>query len=285
MSEFIEDPDSLSGNDPGGEPDPVTPEPEEPGTETPDPGEDENQDGKEEQEKPPGQSTGDQQEDAESGDPLDIGEIMKRLDLLDMKEDREAVKSLTESIRSLVDLMSIDQYQQGDVYTPPDILIEGYRDWNYPIIVDYMVNIVGYEDMLPQSMDYDDPDQFLEDFQDIAWNCYLGTVFKDFYIDKVYDAGGNKVYDSQPETEPEPDPGEEEPNETVELLLSHLENIDATLAEMQQADLEYYQAVYDYQEEMLQIQAIETANTIFICAAVIAIFAAMLWSELFRRFK
>lgn len=216
---------------------------------------------------------------------LRYDEIMERLDLLDMQEDPTDLTPLTESIQSLVDLMSMDQYQQRDVYTPPEILIEGYQDWDYPITVDYLISIVGYEDYLPQSATYDDHEQFLDDFQDLAWNCFQGTVFKDFYIDKVYDAGGNKVYDSQSETEPEPEPGEEEPGDAVELLLSHLENIDATLAEMQQADLEYYQAVYDYQEEMLQINAAETASTIFICVAVIAIFAAILWSELFRRFK
>lgn len=215
---------------------------------------------------------------------LRVEEIKDRLELMDTQEDTD-LQILTDSIDSLVDLMSMDQYQQRDIYIPPDILIDGYEAWDYPITVDYLISIVGYEDMVPQSATYDDHDQFLEDFQDMAWNCYLGTVFKDFYIDKVYDAGGNKVYDSQPETEPEPDPVEEEPSETVELLLSHLENIDAVLADMQQADLEYYQEVYDYQNEMMHVQAIETASTIFICLAVIAIFAAILWSELFRRFK
>lgn len=279
MSEFIEDPESISGNDPGGETDPVTPEPEEPGTENQDPGEDENQEGNKEQDKIPEEGGGDKQEDLQPG----YEEIMERLDLLGAQADNTDVKTLTESIRSLVDLMSMDQYQQGDIYTPPDILIEGYREWDYPITVDYMISVVGYEDMLPQSMDYEDPGQFLEDFQDMAWNCYLGTVFKDFYIDKVYDANGSKVYDSQPETEP--DPGEEEPGEAVDLLLSHLETINATLAEMQQADLEYYQAVYDYQEEMLQLQTVDTVFSMAICVALFAIFATLIWDELFRRFR
>lgn len=282
MSGFMEDLESLSGNDLGGDMEPGT---EGPGTVMPDPGEDENQEEKEEQDKTPVESAGDQHEDTAAEIFPQYEEIMERLDLLDMQEDATDLTPLTESIQSLVNLMSMDQYQQRDVYTPPEILIEGYQDWDYPITVDYLISIVGYEDMVPQSAAYDDPEQFLEDFQDLAWNCFQGTVFKDFYIDKVYDAGGEKVYDSQPETEPEPEPGEEEPGEAVELLISHLENIDATLAEMQQADLEYYQAVYDYQKEMMHVQAIETANTIFICVAVIAIFAAILWSELFRRFK
>lgn len=251
------------------------------------PGDDTFDQGKEDKEDIPGSDPAEQEQTTAIIEDSDLQpryeDIMERLDLLDMQEDPTDLTPLTESIRSLVDLMSMDQYQQRDVYTPPEILIEGYQDWDYPITVDYLISIVGYEDYLPQSATYDDHEQFLEDFQDLAWNCFQGTVFKDFYIDKVYDAGGEKVYDSQPETEPEP--GEEEPGEAVELLLSHLENIDATLAEMQQADLEYYQAVYDYQEEMLQINAAETASTIFICVTVIAIFAAILWSELFRRFK
>lgn len=284
MSEFIEDPESLSGNDLGGETEPVTPEPEGPGTETPEPGKDENQEGNKEQDKAPEENAGDQQEDTGRDQQPDIEDILERLDLLDMQKD-DNVSDLTESIRSLVDLMSTDQYQPRDIYIPPDIPIDGYMAWDYPITVDYIISIVGYEEMVPQSAAYDDPEQFLEDFQDMAWNCYLGTVFKDFYIDKAYDAGGNKVYDSQPETEPEPEPGEKEPNETAAQLLSHLETISTTLAEMQQTDLEYYQAVYDYQADMLEMQSVDTVCSIALCIGLFAILAAMIWEELFWRFK
>lgn len=279
---------SLSEND-------ITPEPEEPTPgETETPPTEEGQDPVTDPETPPGEEepgenkeTPDQETGTgEGGIPeKDMQELLDGISARFEQKDAD-VADLTESIRSLIDIMSVDLYSTpGYTYVPPEIPIEGYQEWDYPISVDYMINIVGYEEMLPQSMDYDDPDQFLEDFQDMAWNCYLGTVFKDFYIDKAYDAGGNKVYDSQPETEPEPDPGEDEPNETVELLLSHLDDINTTLEEMQQADLEYYQAVYDYQTVMREINAAEAACTIVICVAVIAIFATLLWSELFRRFK
>lgn len=285
MSRFLEDPESLSENDIGNETDPGTEEPVGPGTEMPGPGENEGQAGEDDQVKTPEQGVGDQQENVSDEISSRYDEIMERIDQLNMQEDPTEITSLTDSIRSLVDLMSMDQYQQGGVYTPPDILIEGYEAWDYPITVDYLISIVGYEEMVPQSASYDEHEQFLEDFQDMAWNCYLGTVFKDFYIDKVYDAGGNKVYDAQPETEPEPDPGEEEPESVADQLLSHLESIDTTLAEMQQSDLEYYQTVYDYQEEMLELQTAETATTIFICIGVFSIFMILLWSVLFRRFK
>lgn len=266
-----ETPPTEEGQDPVA--DPETP----PGEEGQEPGENTERPDQE----PPAQETGNGE-----GSILkeDIQELLDGINARFEQKDGD-VADLTESIRSLVELMSIDQYQPGDIYTPPDILIEGYEAWDYPITVDYMISIVGYEDMLPQTADYDDPGQFLEDFQDMAWNCYRGDVFRDFYIDKVFDAGGNKVYDSQPEQEPEPEPGEEEPNETVELLLSHLEDINTILEGMQQADLEYYQEVNDYHAEMMKMQVAETASTIFICIGLFIVSTILLWSELFRRFR
>lgn len=285
---------SLSENDIM--PDPVTEEPApgtEPGeTETP-PAED-GQDPAVDPETPPreekpGDNTGTPEPEASARDTgSGEGSISKEdlQELLDginarFEQKDEAAADLTESIRSLVDLMSMDQVQQRDVYIPPDILIEGYEAWDYPVTVDYMISIVGYEDMLPQSASYDDPGQFLEDFQDLAWNCYRGDVFMDFYIDKAYDAGGNKVYDSQPE----PEPGEEEPDETVELLLSHLEDINTTLDEMQQADLEYYQSVAAYQEETLELQTADTASTIILCIAVFAVLGELIIKHLLEAFR
>lgn len=287
---------SLSEND-------ITPEPEEPTHET-EPGEtetpptEEGQDPVADPETPPGEEgqgenteTPDQESPAEetgSGEgsipEKDIQELLDSISARFEQKDAD-VADLTESIRSLVDLMSTEAYSSpGYVYVPPEIPIEGYQEWDYPIIVDYLIMIVGYGEPIPQSNNYDDPDQFLEDFQAFAFECYKGDVYSEFSIDKVWGADGKKLYDSQGMEEPE-EPGEEEPNETVELLLSHLEDINTILEEMQQADLEYYQAVYDYQAEMREINAAETACTIFICVAVIAIFATLLWSELFRRFK
>lgn len=249
--------------------------------ETP-PGEEEQKPGEDTEQEPPAEETG----SGEGSIPeKDIQELLDGINARFEQRDVD-VAELTESIRSLVDLMSVEPYSTpGYVYVPPEIPIEGYKEWDYPIIVDYLISIVGYGDPIPQSNDYDDPDQFLEDFQAFAFECYKGDVYSEFTIDKVWGADGQKLYDSQGMEEPEPEPGEEEPNETVELLLSHLEDISTILEEMQQADLEYYQAVYDYQAEMREINATETACTIFICVAVIAIFATLLWSELFRRFK
>lgn len=294
---FTQGLDTLSENDIG---DPREEETGDPAGQLPDkgetaggieqnPGDDKEDQGKTDQEDLSGSDTVNQeQKDViiyDSELQLRFDEIKESLERLDMQEDTD-LKTLTDSIRSFVDVMSVDLYSTpGYVYEPPEIPIEGYQEWDYPIIVDYLITIVGYGEPVPQSNDYDDPDQFLEDFQAFAFECYKGDVYSEFIIDKVWGADGKKIYDSQGMEEPEPDPVEEEPSETLELLLSHLESIDTTLAEMQQADLEYYQAVYDYHSEMLELQAYETAGTIFIVVGVVFILAELLWSELFRRFK
>lgn len=215
----------------------------------------------------------------------DVQELLDRISERFDQKDGD-VAELTESIRSLVDLMRVEPYSTpGYVYEPPEIPIEGYKEWNYPIIVDYMITIVGYGEPIPQSNDYDDHDQFLEDFQAFAFECYKGDVYSEFYIDKVWGADGKKLYDSQGMEEPEPDPGEEETNETAEMLLSHLEDINTTLLEMQQADLEYYQSVTAYQEEMLKLQTADTGATIILCIAVFAVLGELAIKHLLEVFR
>lgn len=276
---------SLSEND-------ITPDPGE--TETPPP--EEGQDSVADPETPPGeegQRPGENTEPSEQQPPAqetgsgesnitekDIQELLDGISARFEQKDAD-VADLTESIRSLVDLYSTPGY----TYVPPDIPIEGYREWDYPITVDYLITIVGYGEPIPQSNGYDDPDQFLEDFQAFAFECYKGDVYLEFFIDKVWGADGKKLYDSQGMEEPEPDPGVEEPNETVEQLLSHLEEINTTLEEMQQADLEYYQTVAAYQEEMLQLQTADTGATIILCIAVFAVLGELGIKHLLEVFR
>lgn len=225
------------------------------------------------EQEPSAQETG-----SENGS-LSENELQELLDSISTRFEQkdDDVVDLTESIRSLVNLMSTNSFQQGGVYVPPEILIEGYKEWDYPVTVDYLISIVGYEDYLPQSATYDDHEQFLEDFQDLAWNCYRGDVFRDFYIDKAYDANGNKVYDSQPEQEPEPEP--EEPvqeDDTVAQLLSHLEGVNDTLMEMNAADTEFYESVLLYQEDILELQKASVALEIVMAAGIFLTFGALL---------
>lgn len=269
---------SLSEND-------ITPDPGE--TETP-PTE-EGQDPVTDLEPPPAEEGEKPGENTEQESPVQKAGSIPEKDLQELLdgisarfEQKDAdVADLTESIRSLMDLYSTPGY----TYVPPDIPIEGYRKWDYPIKVDYLITIVGYGDPIPQSNDYDDPDFFLEDFQAFAFECYKGDVYSEFFIDKVWGADGNKLYDSQGMEEPEPEPGEEEPDETVELLLSHLEGINTTLEEMQQADLEYYQSVAAYQEEMLKLQTADTGATIILCVAVFAVLGELAIKHLLEVFR
>lgn len=279
---------SLSEND-------ITPEAGE--TETPPTGE--GQDPVTDPETPPGEEGQDPAADPAGPEPeqpapetgsgegsLSEKEVQELLDRISERFEQKDgdVAELTESIRSLVDLMSVEPYSTpGYVYEPPEIPIEGYQEWNYPIIVDYLITIVGYGEPIPQSNDYDDPDQFLEDFQAFAFECYKGDVYSEFTIDKVWGADGKKLYDSQGMEEPE-EPVEE-PNETVELLLSHLEGINTTLLEMQQADLEYYQSVVAYQEEILKLQTADTGSTIILCIAVFAVLGELAIKHLLEVFR
>lgn len=215
----------------------------------------------------------------------DVQELLDRISTRFEQKDGD-VAELTESIRSLVDLMSVDPHSTpGYVYEPPEIPIEGYKEWDYPITVDYLITIVGYGDPLPQSNSYDDEEQFLEDFQELAYECYKGVTFTEFSIDKVWGADGKKLYDSQGMEEPEPDPGEDEANETVELLLSYLEDINTTLDEMQQADLEYYQAVAAYQEEMLKLQTADTGATILLCISLFVVLGELVIKHFLEGFR
>ena len=133
------------------------------------------------------------------------------------------IDTLADSVLSLVDVMSADG--QSDIYVPPDIPIEGYLAWRYPVTVDYLVSVVGFGEPVLQSGSYPDPDIFLEDYQSFAYECFLGTAFKDFYIDKVTDADGVLVYDSQAGTE-EP---EEPPEDLHPVILETLQTMDARL--------------------------------------------------------
>lgn len=143
------------------------------------------------------------------------------------------ITTLTESIRSLVEVMSTEA--QSDIYEPPDIPIEGYREWNYPVTVEYLISVVGFDEAVSQTDTYPDADIFLEDYQGFAYECFKGTTFKDFYLNKITDAGGNVVYDAQAETE---EPPIEEPTEdlrpaileTLQAMDKRLETMEETLA-------------------------------------------------------
>lgn len=280
--------DTLSGNDlPGEDPpenedgtgdpadQPVEPEESTGGNEQ-EPGDDTEDPGKEDKEDSPVVVI-------EDGDSKEWREdITERLTELMKPADNTDV---TERLDALIQMLTPETEEGMELYAAETVPVEGYEAFQYPVKVEYMVLFAGYEEYFAETQTYDGPETFKADYEDFAYECSKpGSSFKDFYINCIYDANSSIVYELQT-PEPEPDPGDEEQKETVALLLSHLERINTTLSDMVQADAEYYRMVQDYQTEMLEMQAANTATNIFICVGVFCIFAAMLWSYLFGRMK
>ncbi len=245
---------------------------QEPGNDTSDPGE-------EEQETQPVVVI-------EDGDSKEWREdITQRLAEMMKPEDTTDV---TERLDALIGLLTSDELSEGepeaDAQAAP---VEGYEGFSYPVKVEYAVLFAGYEEYITDTETYGDPETFRADYEDFVAECSRpGSNFKDFYVRYVYDSGNSLVYDCKSQMpEPEPDPGDEEEKETVELLLSHLEGINTTLSGMVQADAEYYQMVKDYQAEMLEMQSLSTATDIFICIGVFAVFGALVFWQFLGRFK
>ena len=167
--------------------------------------------------------------------PATGSEMQDILDGLRESLDRKDVdvETLAGSVRSLVDALGTEAAQASDVYVPPEIPFAGYEAWGYPITVDYLVSIVGFGDPVAQTEVYDSPAVFLEDYQNFAKECFLGSTFKDFSIEKICDSGGVAVYDPEAgETEPP----EEEPGEDLHpAMLETLASMDAHLAAMDSA--------------------------------------------------
>lgn len=208
-------------------------------------------------------------------------EITERLTELMKPKDNTDV---TERLDALIQMLTPEE-DELEAYAVETVPVEGYETFQYPVKVEYAVLFAGYEEYFIETQTYDDPEIFKTDYEDFAYECSKpGSSFKDFYISCIYDANNDIAYEINA-PEPEPDPGDEEQKETVEQLLSYLEGINTTLSDMVQADAEYYQLVKDYQTEMLEMQAVNTATNIFIVIGVFAVFAAMIWQQFLGRFK
>ena len=255
------------------------------------PGNDKEDQGKEDKEDESGSDPAEPEHTTGDGEQQpDIEEIMERLDLLWNQEDSEEATGVTERLDALIQLLTPEETEDGIETYAVAFPFEGYEDWEYQIGVQYAVYPWGAGYWMEATETFYDPESFVARYDEIISLCANGGTLKDFYVMYIWedyggDDGDRLVYDYQAVVEPEPEPGEEEPDETAAQLLSHLETISTTLAEMQQADLEYYQTVYDYQEEMLEMQTAETVCSIVLCVGLFAIFAAMIWEELLWRFK
>lgn len=294
--------DTLSGNDLEGN------GTDEQGTGTPDPGDQDISGGQSPgQDETTGGSEHDTGHDTEGNDGKEVSDSSDHEQVItiieddDSKEWREGISEqlaelmklqdttdVTERLDNLIMLLTPEEEEttEGlDLYSTVTIPVEGYEGFQYPVRVDYSVLFAGYEEYITETQTYDDPEIFRTDYEDFASECSKpGSNFKDFYISCIYDAGGNIVYEVQT-PEPGPDPGEEEQKEITDKLLTHLENVNTTLSDMVQANMEYYQEVREHQAEMLELAVADTAFSLFTCIGVFAIFAVLLCSEFFRRFK
>lgn len=289
---ILDDLRTVSENDPGDIP-PVEETPPENGDVTGDPADHPAEPGESTggSEQEPGNDTEDQGEEDKEDSPVVIIEdgdskewqedITERLTELMKPEDNTDV---TERLDALIQMLTPEE-DELEAYAVETVPVEGYETFQYPVKVEYAVLFAGYEEYFIETQTYDDPEMFKTDYEDFAYECSKpGSSFKDFYISCIYDANNDIAYEIKT-PEPEPDPGDEEQKETVEQLLSHLEGINTTLSGMVQADAEYYQMVQDYQTEMLEMQAVNTATNIVLVIGVFAIFGAMVFQQFLGRFK
>lgn len=201
----------------------------------------------------------------------------------ELSEKDSDIGDLADSLRTFVTYMveaeEIQAEEESQIqaltdYTTPDIPISGFKDWDYPIKVDYQVHVVGFEDYIQQIQTYDSPDIFEEDYADFASHCRPGDTFRDFYIRYIYDRDDTIVYDSEAGVE-EPPP--EEPKEDLSpAILEALQGIDARL-EFMGADVSTISAnALDYHTGMLatqdDIRQLQTMNLVTNMAIGFSIF-------------
>ncbi len=187
-------------------------------------------------------------------------EIMERLELMDVPEDETGI---TERLDAMLLLMAPEEMTEETAGTySAAIPFEGYEDWIYPVNMQFQVYPYGFGNWLEQSQSFSDASSFAARYEEIVSLCGTDGTLKDFYVEYIWeDYGGDNerlVYDYQAVPE-EPDPGQTETKEALDKILVHLETASAALDEMALADTEYYQAVSDYQEQMLEAQALNIA--------------------------
>lgn len=280
-----EESETISGNDPGGtEPaEPTEPEPDEgkedktPEPEKPDHGRD--NDGKNEE------NTG----QAEPQPQLpDYNEMLADA-LAGLEHPPDRTDELTERLDEVIALLTLPEEETEEPVTHSELSVppSGYTDYEYPVSVTYGITTsTGYSTYV--SMEYDSADSFRAGFEKMEADVAEGNL-QAFYVRYVRGTGDDglyskTIYDSESPVDV-PDPEEPEENETAALLLSHLEGINGYLADMAAADMEYYEACSDYRDQMLELQAAETAGVLFLNAGLFFIAGIVMVRQFFRRIK
>ena len=120
--------------------------------------------------------------------------------------DKDAdISALTDSVRSLVDAMDTAPLSVND------LPFDGWRDWWYPVKMDYSVYPKGAGYWMEASELFDTPEALLDRYNELLGLCHSSGTLNDFYVRYIWaemDSDGEEyiVYDYQSQTEkPEPD--------------------------------------------------------------------------------
>lgn len=215
----------------------------------------------------------------------------KVVEMLQPEEDT----SVDEKLDRLLDLLTLEDTEDGIEAYAAVFPFEEYEDWEYPIRMQFEVYPYGYGNWLKQYETYYDPDSFVTRYDEIVSLCQEGGSLKDFYVEYIWeDYGGDwetLVYDYEAVIEPEPEPEDPEPEEPVKeddtaaQLLSHLEDINDTLMEMTAADMEFYESVLLYQDDMLELQEASVALEIVMAVGIFLTFGALLVKIMMERLR
>lgn len=204
-------------------------------------------------------------------DPSASGQFMQSvlgsLDVIGGKLDSDpSLDSLSESLRSLVDIMTLQAEETEDV--PVSVPLADYESYAYPVSVAYRL----YPSGLGSETDTVETYATVEDFQNgytaMRSSMQDGTLSW-FSILSVDDCSGERVYDAvtplsaELEELPEDEgPAEdEEPDTFREDVLAALDTLHEDLQTVSGNDLGYYddslsleQSVLDLQEQCLELQ-------------------------------
>ena len=118
-------------------------------------------------------------------------------------EKDQDVDSLVESVRSLIDVMSTDALP----FSVADLPFNGWRDWEYPVRMEFSVYPWGAGRWMDQAERFETPDDLLARYNEILGLCQSGGTLKDFYVRYIWDDldsdGWEKiVYDYEAKEEP-----------------------------------------------------------------------------------
>lgn len=141
---------------------------------------------------------------AEGTDPPAEGNTMQEIldGLRESLDKKDAdVESLTESIRSLTDIMSA----RMDT-SVTDLPFNGWRDWWYPVRMEFTVHPYGAGYDMKQSERIETPEALLARYNELLSLCNDGGTLKYFYVRYIYDDIDSDteilVYDYEAKDEP-----------------------------------------------------------------------------------